>query len=67
MEIVEILQLILLLGLVLSFSYLILNVRKVRRPHDMPEKDDETKKREMRLLRGRMALARRWARYPVGG
>ena len=67
MEIVEILQLILLLGIVLSFGLLFLNIRKVRPPQDMPEKDDETKKREMRLLRGRMALARRWARYPTGG
>ena len=67
MEIIEILQLVLLLGLVLSFGYLLLSVRKVRPPQERPEKDDETKKQEMRLHRGRMALARRRAWYSVGG
>lgn len=67
MEIVEILQLVLLLVLVVSFGYLLLNVRKVRPPQEMPEKDDETQKKEIRLRRGHMALARRRARYSVGG
>jgi len=67
MEIVEILQLVLLLGLVLSFGYLLLNFRRERRPQHLPEKDDEAQGQETRLRVGRMAPARRWARYSVGG
>ena len=67
MEIVEILQLVLLLGLVLSFGYLLLNLRRERRPQHLPEKDDEAQGQETHLRVGRMAPARRWARYSVGG
>ncbi len=67
MEIIGILQLVLLIGLVVAVGYLLFNVRRVRPPQEMPEKDDETQKKEIRLRRGHMALARRRARYSVSG
>lgn len=67
MEIVGILQLVLLIGLVVAVGYLLFHVRKVRPPQEVPEKDDETQKQDFRLRRGQMALARRRARYSVGG
>ena len=67
MEIIGILQLVLLIGLVVAFGYLLFNVRRVRPPQEMPEKDEETQKKEIRLRRGHMALARRRVRYSVSG
>ena len=53
MEIVELLQLALLLGLLLAVGLLLISIRRTHRLRDMRDRDEATHKEELRLHRNR--------------
>ena len=59
MEIVDILQLVLLLGLLVSVAILLFNLRAMRSSKDKHDKDEASRKIQLRLRPDRVALRSR--------
>ncbi len=73
MEMVDFLQLVILLGLLAAVAILLFSLRAARRLNDKGEKDDASKRNQLRLgparalNRPRNALNRKLDRHLVGG
>ena len=73
MELVDFLQIVILLGLLVAVVILLFSFRSIRRLQDKPDKDEASKKNQLRLSpnrtasRPRNALNRQPARRLAGG